>query len=89
MSQLSELELENWMALYAATAICCAFAAILAIAAVIAQLYQERAWTKLDTLGGMVLFVPRAWWRWQKLYFLSTPVTLAIVASFALHLSWR
>jgi hypothetical protein len=38
---------------------------------------------------GAALLLPRIWWRWQKLYLLSTPVTLGIIGYFAASLSWR
>jgi hypothetical protein len=88
MAQLSALEIQNWMALYAAASLCCAFAVVLSVGAVAIDLFREQAWTNMKTVKGAVLFMPKAWCRWQKLYLLSTPVTLAIVVSFAATLSW-
>lgn len=88
MAHLSALEVQNWIALYAAAGLCCLFAVVLSIAAVCVELYREGAWRDLTTLRATILFVPRTWWRWQKLYLLSTPVTLGIVGSFAATLSW-
>lgn len=88
MAHLSALEIQNWFALYIAAGLCCAFAAVLSIATIVAQLYREQAWSKLASVRGVILFVPKTWWRWQKLYLLSAPVTLAIVGSFAATLSW-
>jgi hypothetical protein len=85
---LSALEIQNWIALYAAAGICCVFALVLSVATTAVELYRERAWANIRTVRGAMLFIPRTWWRWQKLYFLSTPVTLAIVGSFAATLSW-
>lgn len=62
---------------------------VLSIATIFVELYREEAWGNLKTLRSAILFVPRTWCRWQKLYLLSTPVTLAIVGSFAATLSWR
>ena len=89
MSHLSPVEMQNWLALYAATGLCCAFATVFSIGTMLAQLHQERALSGGASLKGAVLLLPRTWWRWQKLYLLSTPVTLAIVGSFALTLSWN
>ena len=88
MAHLSALEKQNWLALYAATGLCCAFAVILSIATTVAQLHRERAWAGIDSVRGAITFIPKTWWRWQKLYLLSTPVTLRIVGSFAATLSW-
>jgi len=88
MTHLTALELENWLALYAAAGICCAIAALLSIGVILVELRQERAWTRLNTLEGVILALPRTWWRWQKLYFLSAPMTLTIVGTFALTLAW-
>lgn len=80
--------MQNWIAIYAAAGLCCAFAVILSIATIFVELYREEAWGNFKTFRSAILFVPGAWWRWQKLYLLSTPVTLGIVASFAATLSW-
>ena len=88
MAHLSALELQNWLALYAATGLCCAFAVVLSVVATFVQLRREQAWNGITSIKGAVMFVPKTWWRWQKLYLLSTPVTLAIVGSFAATLSW-
>jgi hypothetical protein len=88
MAHLSEAEMINWMALYSATALCCAIAIALAIVVLAIRLWREEVWTQLRGPKDVALFVPKTWWRWQKLYLLSTPVTLAIVCSFGLTLSW-
>jgi hypothetical protein len=88
MAHLSEAELTNWTALYTATALCCAIAMSLAILVLACRLWREKVWTQLRGARQVALFLPRTWWRWQKLYLLSTPVTLAIVTSFGLTLSW-
>ncbi len=85
---MSALEIQNWIALYTAASFCCLFAVVLSIATICVELYREEAWHDLTTLRGTILFVPKTWWRWQKLYLLSTPVTLGIVGSFATTLSW-
>lgn len=85
---MTPAELQNWIALYAATALCSTIAACLAMISVGRELIGERAWTRLFTPREAVLFVPRIWWRWQKRYLTAAPVTLAIVAGFALTLHW-
>ena len=89
MNRLTPLEIANWTALYAATGLCCALAAFFAVAMVGHQLYRERPWQHTPNWRATALLVPQTWWRWQKLYLLSTPVTLGIIGSFALSLSWR
>lgn len=88
MAQLTQLEISNWISIYVAAGICCAIAITLSVATLSYQLYSERAWSQLQSVRGALLFLPKAWWRWQKLYLLSTPVTLAVTGSFAASLSW-
>jgi hypothetical protein len=73
---------------YAATGLCCGIDVILSIPISLSVLYRERAWVGLSSAGDALRFVPKTWWRWQKRYLLSTPVTLVIVVSFAATLSW-
>ncbi|MDO6414421.1 hypothetical protein Q4F19_08510 [Sphingomonas sp. BIUV-7] len=90
MNQFTPLELQNWLAIYAATFACCVIALTLSTASVGYELYRERIWSTIDVRSPrtMLLFVPKIWWRWQRRYFLSTPVTLAIVSWFGATLSW-
>ena len=88
MAQLSQAELANWIALYVAAGLCCALAMALSVGRLMWQLYAERVWADVRSLRTGFLFLPRIWWRWQKLYLTSTPVTLAIVGSFGATLSW-
>lgn len=88
MATLSPVEISNWLAIYAATGLCCLLAVILSVTISLAELYRERAWAGLNSVGDVLRFLPRTWWRWQKRYLLSTPVTLIIVGSFAVTLSW-
>jgi hypothetical protein len=88
MAHLSALEIDNWIAIYGAAGICCAFALVLSVATTAVEVHRERAWEDFKSVRGAILFIPRTWWRWQKLYLLSTPMMLAIVASFAATLSW-
>src|SRR3546814_5232816 len=83
MGQLTTVEAANWMALYLATGICCAMAFALSIGMMLCAVYRERSWTAVTSWQAALLFVPRTWWRWQKLYLTSMPVTLAIVILFA------
>ena len=88
MAHLSDAEMINWMALYTATALCCAIAMALAILVLACRLWREKAWAQLRSAKDVALFLPKSWWRWQKLYLLSPPVTLAIVSSFGFTLRW-
>ena len=85
---MTQTELANWLAVYAATGICCAFAMIMSVATVAYELYRERTWRTITDLPSAALVMPKIWWRWQKRYLFSTPVTLAIVGAFALALDW-
>ena len=89
MQHLSPVEMANWMALYAATGVCCMMAIGLSVGFAAHQLYREQPWRDIHGVWDAALLLPQVWWRWQKLYFCSTPVTLAIVAFFGLSLSWR
>src|SRR3546814_10611955 len=57
-----------------ATGICCAMAFALSIGMMLCALYRERSWTAVTSWQAALLFVPRTWWRWQKLYLTSMPV---------------
>ena len=88
MAHLTQVELINWIALYTATGLCCAIAMVLSVSVAGIRLYRERSWEEMRSVRGAVLFLPKTWWRWQKLYFISTPVTLGIVGAFAVSMSW-
>ena len=85
---MSALEIANWIAIYAATAICCAIAMVLAVSTVAYEAYQERVWVGLRSRRQYLMLAPQLWWRWQKRYLLSTPMTLIIIAWFAATLDW-
>lgn len=87
MSQFSPVEIANWIAIYLAATLCCGIAMVLSVSMTLHGLWQDKAWQEVRTVRGAALFLPRAWWRWQKLYLLSTPVTLAIVSYFAATIS--
>lgn len=84
---MTAIEWSNWMAIYAATGLCCAFATILAALSVGIELRRERSWVGMP-LAKTLSLAPMIWWRWQNRYLFSTPMTLAIVAYFASTLSW-
>lgn len=88
MAHLSALEIQNWIALYLAAGLCCAIAIALSVGTCAVEMYRERTWAGVNSVRSALLFVPRTWWRWQKLYFLSTPVTLSVVGGFAATMSW-
>jgi hypothetical protein len=85
---LTSNELGNWIAIYAATGACCSFACTLSVATVGGEVIRERSWREIPDIKSAALFGPKLWWRWQKRYLLSTPVTLAIVGWFAATLDW-
>lgn len=85
---MSQAEIMNWTALYAATGLVCMLALFLSGTMVAVQLWRERFWRDLGSVRAVVMFVPGTWWRWQKLYLTGTPVILAIVGAFALTLDW-
>lgn len=85
---MTELHLLNWSALYLAAAIICLIAATLAATTLSIEVAHEKPWRTARTWQQAVLLVPRLWWRWQKLYWLATPVILAIVIAFGFSLSW-
>jgi len=89
MAQMTQIELLNWQALYLATSICCALAVAMAAGAIGYQTWRARAWLEIDSAKGAILFLPRLWWKWQRLYFTSMPATLAVVGLFALSLQWK
>jgi hypothetical protein len=89
MSQFTPLEIANWMAIYLATSLCCAIAMVLSVSVALHGLWNDRIWQDARNVKGAALLLPRIWWRWQKLYLLSTPVTLGIIGYFAASLSWR
>lgn len=88
MSQFSSIEIANWIAIYLAAAICCAIAMALSVSVTVHSMWRDRVWEDVRTVRGAIMFLPRQWWRWQKLYLLSTPVTLSIVGSFAASMRW-
>lgn len=90
MQQLTAIEIANWIALYVATFACCVIALVLSVGVLIYDLSTDGTLRKPvpSRLPGLLMLVPRLWWRWQKLYLLSTPVTLSIIAYFAFTLRW-
>lgn len=85
---MSQAEIMNWTAIYAATSLVCMLALFLSGTMVAVQLCRERFWRELGSVRAVLLFVPGTWWRWQKLYLTGTPVILAIIGWFALTLDW-
>lgn len=83
MPQFSSVEISNWISLYLAAALCCAIVMALSSCVTIRGLYRDRIWNNATSLRPALLLLPKICWRWQKLYLLSTPLTLGIVAWFA------
>ncbi len=88
MNHFSEGEIASWIAIYLAAAMCCAIAMAMSVSVTVHGLYWDKAWEDVRTVRGAVLFLPKAWLRWQKLYLLSTPVTPGIVSYFAGTMTW-
>lgn len=85
---MSPHDLHNWLALYVAT-FCCSIAALVAsVISIGIELAKERIWTTVHTARDAILFLPKIWWRWQQRYLLGSPVTIGIVAWFAVSLRW-
>lgn len=80
-------DLRLWIDLYAAMGLCCAIAAALSVSRVCWLYWHEpnlrpkgwKAWT---------VAAPLAWWRWQKVYLTTAPVTLGVIALYAATLPW-
>jgi hypothetical protein len=85
---MSPHEIANWTSLYVATFICCAITITLTSILWLHFVVTTAPWRELGTWRGRLLFVPKLWWKWQKLYFSGTPVILVIVAYFAATMSW-
>lgn len=85
---MSAHDLSLWMSLYAATSLCCAIAVVLSVAHIGIRIAREKPWQ--TTLGwkAWLMLGPILWWRRQKTYLLTTPVTLGIVTLFGISLPW-
>jgi hypothetical protein len=68
--------------------LCCAIAFTLAVVTTMLEVYREGSWEAVNSHKSAILFVPRIWWGWQKLYLTSMPLTLGIVGLFAATLNW-
>jgi hypothetical protein len=89
MNQLSQVEIANWIAIYLAAAMCCAIAMAMSMSVTVHGLYRDKVWEDFRSVRVAMTFLPKAWWRWQSLYLLSTPVTLGIVSYFAATMTWN
>ena len=85
---LSPEHFANWMSLYAATGLCAMIAAFGAALSIGLEVVRAREWLEVRSFGSAALALPRLWWRWQKRYLTATPVILAILAYYAVSLSW-
>jgi hypothetical protein len=88
MAPLTHIELTNWAALYLAAALCCGLACLLSAAAIVVEIHRERGWLAITSTWAAIRWLPKVWWRWQKLYLTSAPATLAIVGAFAVSMRW-
>jgi hypothetical protein len=87
-SIMSLHEIANWTALYLATFICSAITLTLTSIAWMHFVAITAPWRELATWHGRLLFLPKLWWKWQKLYLSGTPVILMIVVYFAATMAW-
>lgn len=69
MDQFTALEIENWVALYVAAGICCAFAMTMSVAVTGWQAYQEQIWNDVRSRRQAVLFL----WRCKSCIFSPHP----------------
>lgn len=87
-SHVSAHDLSLWMSLYAATSLCCAIAVVLSVSYLGVCIAREKPWQTTSGWKAWLLLCPILWWRWQKTYLLTTPVTLGIVTLFSFSLPW-
>jgi hypothetical protein len=85
---MTALEIANWTSLYLATFILCGLTMILSLILWGHFVVTTAPWRGLATWHGRLLFIPKLWWKWQKLYLSGTPVILLVVAYFAANLNW-
>lgn len=85
---MTKTEFANWLALYGATFICCLVSILVTTGATAHQVWLDKPWRRSTTIRTRLLLAPAIWWRWQKTYLLTTPVTLSIVIIFAFSLNW-
>ncbi len=71
---VSANELNNWIAGYSATAVCCGFAAVPPFVTVGIEVCGEHDRRDVHGLKSALTFGPKLWRRWQSAVF-STPVT--------------
>lgn len=84
---MSRHDLNLWIDIYAAMGLCCAIAAILSALRVV-WLYRTDDCLHPVGMKGWVLAAPLLWWRWQKIYLTTAPVTLGIIVLFGWTLPW-
>ncbi|EAT07417.1 hypothetical protein SKA58_19340 [Sphingomonas sp. SKA58] len=78
--------LNAWIDLYTATGVCCALCVVLAIVALMGDLYT-RSWVPPNsTTQDRLLLIPRIWLRFQVRYLSGTPVILLIISLYVHHL---
>lgn len=84
---MSQQDLQLWIEIYAAMGLICGLAAILS-AIRVAWLYRTDTSLRPSSVRDWVLAAPLAWWRWQKTYLTTAPVTLGIILLFGWTLPW-
>ena len=84
---MSRFDLALWTDIYAAMGVCCTIAAIFS-AIRICWYCQTDDRRHPAGVRGWILAAPLLWWRWQKVYLTSAPVTLGIIVLFGWSLPW-
>jgi hypothetical protein len=85
---MSPQDIANWTSLYLATFIMCAITMTLTGIMWLHFVVKTAPWRGLTTWRAKILFLPKLWWKWQKLYLTGTPVILAVDAYFAASMQW-
>ncbi len=88
MTSMTPIELKAWIATYVAMFVLCGIAFALSVAVALTTAARDRVWLDVRGVKGAVLFLPKLWWRWQKVYITAAPVTLGIVFWYASTLRW-
>lgn len=83
---MNKADLQLWIEIYAAMGLMCGIAAVLSALRVLWLYWADPA---LRPKGwGWLVAAPLLWWRWQKIYLTTAPVTLTIIVLFGSTLPW-
>lgn len=84
---MTPADLKLWIEIYAAMGLMCAIAAIFSALRVLWLYCSDKSLRPVGWKDWLVA-APLAWWRWQKIYLTTAPVTLGIIALFGSTLPW-